>query len=424
MDNITHSLAGLVLAESAWQLRRSRGDAPAASFRTVAALAGVVAANLPDIDVLYGAARRLDPLASLLQHRGYTHTLLAGAVGAVVIWGIALALWRRGSPAHDHAADTAADRGWLLGLVVVAVSSHLALDWTNDYGVHPFTPFSNAWHYGDAVFIVEPWLWVAAVPPLLFAAHRRATRVALGVLLAAVVALAWGVSLVPWGAALALTLGAAVALVAAARLTPGARAALGVGGWLAVELAFAAGTRAARAEVVAAAALGGGARLVDVVITPAPADPLCVRALAVETLGPADRATYRVTTAWAAALPAVIPAARCALPRSALSEPSLAMTAPTRGSTIGVQWRRTWQAPLTELVTLGRDNCWALAVLRFARVPVWTPAGADSVLVEDLRYDRGGGPGFAGFTVPRRPTSCPRDVPPWRPPRADILGDA
>ncbi len=418
MDNITHSLAGLLLAESAWRARRVWDrEAPGAAYRPTAAIAAVVAANLPDVDVLYGAARRLDPLASLLQHRGYTHTLLAAAAGAVVTWGVAVAAAR---------TATRADRWWLLALIVVAVLSHLALDWTNDYGVHPFSPFDNTWHYGDSVFIVEPWLWVAAVPPLLFAARRPGARVALGLVLGAALALAWGVSLVPRPAALALTVGAALAVAACARLGGGARAALGVAGWLAAELAFGAGARAARAQVVAAAALGGGpggARVVDVVITPAPADPLCARAIAVETAGPAGAATYRVTTAWAAALPGLVPAARCAPPPGGLAgAPSLPMRVPTRASTPGVRWERTWAAPLAELVALGRDNCWAAAVLRFARVPAWAPDGPDALTLEDLRYDRGGGAGFAGFRIPAHPTSCPAGVPPWRPPRADVLG--
>jgi len=426
VDNVTHTLAGLVLADAAWQLRRPRRVAPGAGFRPVAAAAAAVAANLPDADVPYGALRRLDPLASVLQHRGYTHTVLAAAVGAVLTWAVALGAWRwrarRTRGAADAAPDSAADRGWLFGLIAVAVLSHLALDWTNDYGVHPYSPADDAWHYGDAVFIVEPWLWVAAVPALVFAARRRAARVALGLVLAAGVALAWGVSLVAREAALALTAGAAASLLLASRLGPGARAAAGVGGWLAVELVFLAGARAARAHVVTAAATDLHARLVDVVITPAPANPLCARAIAVETLpGAAGGARYRVTTAWAAALPGVVPVARCTPPPGALGAPALPMRDATRAPTAAVRWGGTWDAPLAELVALGRDNCWAAAVLRFARVPVWTRVGADTVAVEDLRYDRGGGAGFAAFRVPARPATCPRDVPPWRPPRADLL---
>jgi hypothetical protein len=115
------------------------------------------------------------------------------------------------------------------------VASHLLLDYTNSYGVHPFWPVRNDWYYGDAVFIVEPWLWVAAVPPLALAARRRGVRAALLLVLGAGLALAWRVGLVPWPGALALTVGALVALAVAARLAPGRARRRGLLGWLAVE---------------------------------------------------------------------------------------------------------------------------------------------------------------------------------------------
>jgi len=37
---------------------------------------------------------------------------------------------------------------------------HIAFDAFNNYGVHPFAPFEDRWFYGDAVFIIDPWLWL------------------------------------------------------------------------------------------------------------------------------------------------------------------------------------------------------------------------------------------------------------------------
>jgi inner membrane protein len=221
------------------------------------------------------------------------------------------------------------------------------------------------------------------------------------------------------GAAAGVTLGAVASALVAARLSPGRRAAAAVAGWLAVEGTFAAGTRLARAHVAAAVAADPDRpALVDVVTTPAPGNPLCARVITVERGG--DR--YRVSTAWAAALPGVVPAARCAVPESALGAPTTPLRASPRPDGAAVVWRRTWDAPLAELQALGAGNCAAAAVLRFARVPVWTPAGGDSLVVGDLRYDREPGAGFSEFVVARRPAACPRAVPGWRPPRADLLG--
>jgi inner membrane protein len=56
--------------------------------------------------------------------------------------------------------------------VVVALLSHLLLDWTNNYGVRPFFPFNPRWYAGSFVFIFEPvifgMLLVALVAPHLF----------------------------------------------------------------------------------------------------------------------------------------------------------------------------------------------------------------------------------------------------------------
>ncbi len=423
MDNVTHLLAGLVIGEAAVQLRRARGGAagaPSPAFRTAAAVAGMVAANLPDADLLYTIGRG-DKITYLLHHRGHTHTLVAAAAGLALAWAAALALWRWRARRGAADAPAPADARWLLGVIAAALLSHLALDWTNDYGVHPFWPADDRWRYGDAVFIVEPWLWAAAVPPLLFAARRPAARGALALVLAGGLGLAWLLPVVPGGAALALTAGAAAGLALARRLAPGARPAVALGGWLAVELAFAAGTGAARRHVVAAArAHDPAARVADVVITPAPANPLCAAAIVVEAAGP-GRATSRVTTGWGAAAPALLPAARCRRGAPAAAGP-LAMTPAPRPATAAVAWDRTWAAPLAELAGLARDNCQVAAVLRFARVPFWFPVDAATLHVGDLRYARGPDLGFADLRVPVRPAACPAGVPPWRPPPPHLLG--
>jgi membrane-bound metal-dependent hydrolase YbcI (DUF457 family) len=196
MDNVTHSLAGLLVAEAAVRLRaRCSGVEPSPRFRSVAAASSLVAANLPDADLFYTAASG-GRLSYMLQHRGYTHTVVIAIVAAVLVWGAAALVWR----GRTRAAPSRDDLRWLLGLLLASALSHLVLDWTNSYGVHPFWPLDDRWRYGDAVFIVEPWLWVVSVPALVAASRRPVARALLCMVLVIGLALAWSVPLVSVGA--------------------------------------------------------------------------------------------------------------------------------------------------------------------------------------------------------------------------------
>ena len=73
---------------------------------------------------------------------------------------------------------------------------HIGMDFTNNYGVHPFWPLSNRWFYGDAVFIAEPLLW-AACAPLAFTFRTTLARLIVAAILAIGVGLALFSGLVP-----------------------------------------------------------------------------------------------------------------------------------------------------------------------------------------------------------------------------------
>jgi len=70
-------------------------------------------------------------------------------------------LRRRGLP-------TDARWGLLYALAVLACVSHILLDFTNNYGVRPFEPFSYKWYAWDTVYIYEPLLYVALLGGLIF----------------------------------------------------------------------------------------------------------------------------------------------------------------------------------------------------------------------------------------------------------------
>lgn len=408
MDNVTHSLAGLLLAESAVRLRAWRTGAEPSRVG-VAAAASVVAANLPDADLFYTGAGR-DRLAYMLHHRGYTHTVIGVLIGAVLVSLVALLVmrWRAGRwPERGEAR-------WLFALLAVSAFSHLVLDWTNSYGVHPFWPFDDRWRYGDAVFIVEPWLWVVSVPALVAASSARTVRGLLSLVLVGGVVLAWRVDLVATGAASSLTAGALVSIGLAIVSDPSARVIAAISGWLAVTLLMAFSSARAKAVALnAARASDGAAEMLDIIVSPLPANAICMAVITVERSG----SSYRVSTARVSAAPSITDAARCA----ARGNAGPIFRQSPRLSTRAVQWDSEWSAPIAELATLARESCPALAALRFIRAPVWHREGDDAVLLGDVRYGGGSGNSFSDVRVARRTSVCPRAVPPWTPPRAELL---
>ena len=157
MEPVTHLLTGAVLARAGFNRR--------AAYATAAM---TIAAEFPDLDMIWGA---WGPLKSFLHHRGMTHALVALPFEAAAIVGcFAVAHRLRGKSAAKQ--KTAVNWGWLYGGVMVALLSHIFLDWTNNYGVRPFFPFNPRWYAGSFVFIFEPVLFailvLALVMPALF----------------------------------------------------------------------------------------------------------------------------------------------------------------------------------------------------------------------------------------------------------------
>lgn len=120
-----------------------------------------LSAELPDIDVVLNFA---GPVVSFGNHRGITHTFLgapfiaAAAVGIVYLWY----RWMR-----KRGKDTKLPPKWklLYAYGLLGALSHILLDFTNNYGVRPLSPFVHEWYAWDIVFIIEPTVTV----PLLLA---------------------------------------------------------------------------------------------------------------------------------------------------------------------------------------------------------------------------------------------------------------
>ncbi|HUD21584.1 MAG TPA: metal-dependent hydrolase [Acidobacteriaceae bacterium] len=184
MEPITHFMTGACLARAGFNRK--------AAYAT---LAMTLAAEAPDLDVLWSAN---GPVAALQHHRGITHTLIGlpfdglivlSAVWLVHLWRVRRARAEVNKPGTDASdADTSGSRdsviarpltvapvrwGLLYGFVLIALLSHLLLDWTNNYGLRPFFPFNAHWYAASICFIFEPVLFavllMALIAPALFA---------------------------------------------------------------------------------------------------------------------------------------------------------------------------------------------------------------------------------------------------------------
>ena len=118
----------------------------------------LVGANLPDVDVL---AYLWGPGADLAFRRGWTHGVLALALWPLLLTEAMILLDRGLLRLRGASLPSGIRPGQLLLLSCISIWSHPALDTLNTYGVRWLMPFSGSWFYGDTLFIVDPWLWVA-----------------------------------------------------------------------------------------------------------------------------------------------------------------------------------------------------------------------------------------------------------------------
>jgi membrane-bound metal-dependent hydrolase YbcI (DUF457 family) len=129
-DNLTHGLAGALLAQTGFEQR----------YGPAATVALVVGTELPDLDFLFALG---GPVLSFVHHRGMTHSLLGGAglalLGALLMWRLF----------REHAY-------WRLVLLTyLGVVLHIGMDSLTSYGTQVFWPFDPGHYTADAVFIMD-----------------------------------------------------------------------------------------------------------------------------------------------------------------------------------------------------------------------------------------------------------------------------
>ena len=133
MDNVTHTLTGLMLSRAGL----NRGEKGASVML-------MLAANAPDMDAY---PFFYDNLTYLQVHRGYTHALVFAPVVALVPLLLVKAFTRT--------RFTLTTLAMYFGCIA-AVLSHLLLDWTNVYGVRLLLPFNAKWYRLDISNLIDP----------------------------------------------------------------------------------------------------------------------------------------------------------------------------------------------------------------------------------------------------------------------------
>jgi inner membrane protein len=141
LEPITHFLTGACLGRAGLNRKTA-----------LATLTLTLAAEAPDLDVI---AQLRGPVFGFAHHRGFTHSFAGVPLVAAAVVGFVYLIWRlRG---RKTSLPHLPPRWGLLFLYAcVAGLSHILLDFTNNYGVRPFWPFSGKWYSWDIVFIVEP----------------------------------------------------------------------------------------------------------------------------------------------------------------------------------------------------------------------------------------------------------------------------
>jgi inner membrane protein len=149
LEPITHFLTGACLGRAGLNRKTA-----------LATLTLTLAAEAPDLDVVGGLVR--GSTFGFAHHRGFTHSFLGVPIDAAAVVGFVYLIWRlRGRKTNDP--NLPPRWGLLFLYACLSGLSHILLDFTNNYGVRPFWPFSERWYSWDIVFIAEPVMWALLI---------------------------------------------------------------------------------------------------------------------------------------------------------------------------------------------------------------------------------------------------------------------
>jgi inner membrane protein len=390
MDNVTHAFVGAAMGECA-----APQGAPARTRVAMMSL-GIVAANAPDIDLLYTNIIE-EPLGYLLHHRGHSHTL-PGLVAIGLLFWAAL----RFVPSL-RSLVRGTERRWTL-LTAAALASHVLMDTANGYGTHLFYPLSSRWIYGDAVFVLEPWCWALLGTALALNAGRRA-RVLIGIVTLGLIGAVGALGVldrIMLVVMLAAAGGAAFSIRSWDRRRRAAAALMAIAAIFVVMPGvsqLAKGSARALADV-------DDHEVVDLLADANPGVPWCWSVLVLQKSGESRLIARRGTLSL---FPRGWPAASCASAR--LYEQAAGDQSPSAA----LIWHRRWEIDIDAIRAVAASNCRARAWLQFGRVPY-----IEGGRIRDLRFENPVGQNFTPMSLGSE-SGCPAYLTDWAPPRTDIL---
>jgi inner membrane protein len=397
VDNVTHGLVGAAMAECALP------QGTLARTRAVFMWAGVLAANAPDVDLLYTGIIE-EPLGYLLHHRGHSHTLPGLVALGGVIWA-GLRLW----PKIRQVVDGSRSR--LIWLIAAALVSHVLMDTANGYGTHLYYPLSSRWVYGDAVFVLEPWLWAILGAAVAMNSSRWLWRVVVPLVTLLLIGTLVSIGLLHAGVAAVMlgTIGVATILVRAWERKTRAWTALVA--TAAIFASMAGVSRVVKAEARRAASGLDAGEVIDIVADSNPGVPWCWAVLTLQHASDGSTDVLIARRATLSLLPGVWPASACA--SAQLGSRWQEGAEPASRAMV---WHRRWRSDLAELRRLSVSNCRVRAWLQFGRAP----RVADGV-IRDLRFENPIGQNFTPMAIDNGSGGCPAYLTDWPPPRRDVL---
>jgi len=350
-------------------------------------------------------------IGNLLHHRGHTHTVFLAFFQSLLLFGLMKLFQKRFGTSFFKSE-------WkLLGfLAFLGPLTHILLDYVNHYGVHPFWPLSSAWHYGDFLFVLEPWLWVTFSVALYFQAshfsgfNKRPSRKLQFTLLSIpllALFLSWGLGAVPRFMCAVITFWTLLLIpffyFTSEKIRMG-------GVWLVLALllsSFHFGSQETKALVVKNWPNETGFHTSDLILSPLPVNPFCWSVIKVSQ----NHKEYALQRSLIAPFPKIISLSDCSKLKF-FTEGS----PPTEE--LNILKDRPLLLSLSELKDLKTRFCEVRDALQFARAPYFWREN-NELFFSDLRFERASRAGrrnrsFAQIKInPLRVPPCPPSRAPW-----------